>query len=474
MIREIPQSTDHPPLQPELDFLFDRINYERTSSVNYPRHFKLESMRRLLAEMGNPQQHYAIIHVAGTKGKGSVCQMIAATLNAAGIRTGVYSSPHLETIHERISLAGELIRDEQLAESLRLTRLAVQRLDTLAEEEGFRKNSFFEMITATALLHFQLEQAQKVVLETGLGGRLDSTNVCDPELCVITNISLDHTRQLGSTVDKIAREKAGIIKSGVPVVSGVLDPLAAREIHEACAVCNSDLMELDQDFHTRVHEVNDAQQTIRFDSWGALPERHNYLISDLLLNSCGLHQIANAAIAVAAVNLLSDRFRIPQRAIRQAMSEFSMIGRCEILSRQPLVLMDMAHNVASIQALAQTLQRISRSLSPAGRRKLVFATSRDKDLPGMLAQLLPLFDEIVFTRFVENPRARNPQTMWKAAQKLLVGAQSIPQMTIQPDPQLAWQMVRSDLRAADLLCVAGSAFLVAEVRPLMRTQGTKV
>lgn len=471
MLTDLPRSTGHPDdrskLQQELDFLFGRINYERSPGVSYPRHFKLESMRRLLAELGDPQTQYPIIHVAGTKGKGSVCHMIAGALNEAGIVTGVYSSPHIETIRERISVGGALITESQLEKVLARVRRAVEKLDEQAEQGGHRKNSFFEIITATALLHFAEMKVDKVVLEVGLGGRLDSTNVCEPELCVITNISLDHTRQLGSTVDQIAREKAGIIKRGVPVVSGVLDPVAAAEIHETSSVNNSDLIELGTDFHLRLQTTGDGDHALCFDTYGILPECHSYHLESLKLSTAGEHQAMNAAIAVAALNMLPDRFQIPPRSIRRAIAEFGIIGRGEVVCRQPLIVLDMAHNVASAGALAEMLKRLKTG-ECRGQRKLIFASSRDKDLPGMLSRLLPMFEEVVFTRFVENPRATDPQTLLETAVELF--GESRANFRIEANPEAAWASVGSSLSSDDLLCVAGSAFLVSEMRPLILRQ----
>ncbi|MDG1810152.1 MAG: bifunctional folylpolyglutamate synthase/dihydrofolate synthase [Pirellulaceae bacterium] len=468
MFTDLSQTASDPLLQAELEFLFERINYERTVSSNYPRHFKLETMRRLLERLGNPHQDYGIIHVAGTKGKGSVCKMIGGALDAAGIKTGVYSSPHIESICERISLSGQPISEAALAAVLQTTRQAVQQLDAESLLDGSRPSSFFEIITATGLLYFQQQGAEKVILEVGLGGRLDSTNICQPELCVITNISLDHTKQLGTTVDKIAREKAGIIKPGIPVVSGVKDPLAAREIRECCCVCNSDLMELDEDFHYRIIGTESAGCDVHFDTWGMLPERHSYRIDAVKLNAAGHHQVANAAIAVAAINLLTDRFRVSSEAIRKGMAGFSMIGRGEILSRDPWVVVDMAHNVASIDALLAMLRRLHADSGSAGRRRLIFASSQDKDLPGMMSRLLGYFDEVIFTKFVENPRGTDPAELLGIANLALADQAQRPEILIEPHPLAAWQATQTIMQAGDSLCVAGSAFLVAEMRPLLR------
>lgn len=474
-----PNDDSCPELRAELDFVFGRINYERTNAVSYPRHFKLESMRRLLAELDDPQTKYSIIHVAGTKGKGSISRMIAGALNEAGILTGIYSSPHIESLRERFSVGGQLITETELADMLGQVRLAVVRLDERAEHEGFRKNSFFEIMTATAMLHFANRGVEKVVLEVGLGGRLDSTNVCEPELCVITNVSLDHTKQLGDTTDLIAREKAGIIKRGVPVVSGVRDPIARREVRETASVNNSDLVEFGEDFHVRIDaSANQSHPSIRFDTHGNFPERHSYQWSGLTVNSAGQHQAMNAAIAIAALNMLPDRFRISGQAIQSSLEKFTLIGRGEVICNQPLIVMDMAHNVASVEALIGMLDRLHPNRQ-SGTRKLVYATSRDKDVPGMLNRLLPFFDQVVFTKFIENPRAMDPAEILAIAKSVQSESVQVTEqaetaksaaLSIQPNPREAWQAVVSPESTAgtesDLICVAGSAFLVAETRPL--------
>ncbi len=468
MLTEPHESTCDGRLQRELDFLFGRINYECTTDVSYPRHFKLESMRRLLDRLDNPQDSYDIVHVAGTKGKGSVCRMIAGALNQSGIRTGVYSSPHIETICERIHVGGQPISTDHLTRVLGELRNVVLELDRRAETEHWRKNSFFEIITAAALLYFQQQGVQHVVLEVGLGGRLDSTNVCQPRLCVITNISIDHTKQLGSTVDRIAREKAGIIKRRVPVISGATAPLAAREIRETSAVCDSPLIELGRDITVQPLPGESGDLNVRFNTSGSLPDGTDYQMNAVELASPAMHQIENAALAIAALKMLArDRAAINENAIRESLRNFSMIGRCEILARQPFIIVDMAHNVASIRALTHTLRRVVASGSGRGRRILVFGSSRDKDLTGMLDSLLPEFDQAVFTRFVENPRATDPQQLLETAQGVVQKSGLVVSLDATASPAQVWQRIQADLQSDDMLCVTGSAFLIAEMRPLI-------
>ena len=217
-----------------LQFLLGRENYERWQKMPYdPARMGIERMRQLLEAIGSPQENLPIVHVAGTKGKGSTAAMIAAALSAAGYRTGLFTSPHLERIEQRIAIDGQPCTAEEFTALLELLRPAVDTLDRRAAE-GRSGPTFFEIVTAMAFLHFSRKKVQAAVLEVGLGGRLDATNVCQPTVSVITSISFDHTQQLGNTLAAIAGEKAGIIKPGVPVVSGVVQVEARNVIRQAC------------------------------------------------------------------------------------------------------------------------------------------------------------------------------------------------------------------------------------------------
>jgi dihydrofolate synthase/folylpolyglutamate synthase len=225
------QPTPDRDLSKILDKLYGRINYERQVRVS-PTGFRLDKMRELLDRLGNPQSAWPAIHVAGTKGKGSVTTMVGSILTTSGFRTGVYTSPHLEKINQRMAVDGQVISDTQLLAVLAEMGPAIEAMDQEAARKNGNELTFFEITTAAAMLFFAQQSVDYAVLEVGLGGRLDSTNVCEPAVCVITNISLDHTRQLGNTIGKIAREKAGIIKPEVPVISGAIQPDAAAAIAE--------------------------------------------------------------------------------------------------------------------------------------------------------------------------------------------------------------------------------------------------
>lgn len=459
-----------------LAYLHGRIDYERNTKLPYrSRGLKLDRMRELAAGLGNPQLLYPVIHVAGTKGKGSTASMLAAILTAAGYRTGLYTSPHLECVEERMAVDGHLCRPQELVELLRAVRPLVDTLDLAAAQSqgGAGGPTYFEITTATAILHFQRQAVDAAVLEVGLGGRLDSTNICQPEISVITSISFDHTQQLGNTLTAIAEEKAGIIKPGVPVVSGVTaaEPRAAIERIAEERGCRC--FGLDRDFH--VHYRGSQLPAERLDAVpgsGATLDYEEHCgpaplsLPGLSLAMLGRHQAHNAAVAVATVCRLREAgWEIPETAIRAGIAQVHCPARTEVVGRHPTVLLDAAHNVASSQALIDVLDE---SFTSCRRRILIFAVSRDKDAAGILACLLPAFDVLVLTRFLGNPRYTDPNSLAETAERILA-AHPVPNRTVlvRPNASSAWQTARALAVDDDLICIAGSFFLAAELRPMI-------
>ena len=442
-----------------VDRLFARINYERQSKT-CPSDFKLANMVQFLQKLGNPQNAFPVVHVAGTKGKGSVSAMIGAICSAAGLKTGVYSSPHLERIHQRIRINAAEVSDVKLNQALAKLMPTIDDFDSMAERDGSKKLTFFEVITATACQVFADEQADMVVLEVGMGGRLDSTNVCQPEICVITNVSLDHTRQLGNTVEKIAFEKAGIIKPGVPVVSGVTTPEAAKVVRKVADQRGAPLFEMGRDFHCQVD--NDTNQ-LSYQSDGLS-------LSNLELGMFGVHQKINATVAIAVIDkLLQSKWDVNETSIRAGLRSASLPGRCEVVSGPSLVVMDMAHNAASMQALAETLSDDVEGFSTAGKKTLLVAISREKELVDMLHPVIDLFDSFVVTRYVDNPRARSCSEIADCLRTLLrKKGRSMDCLTVIEDPQVAWRSVIEADVQNHAICISGSVFLVAELRPIVR------
>lgn len=450
--------TNHDKLERQLDQLYQRVNYERQSTAG-PRSFKLQTMHDLMHRLGHPHQSAPVIHVAGTKGKGSVSKMIGEILRHAGLKTGIYSSPHLERINQRIAINDELISDLQLSEVFDQIQPAIDALDAEFATRNERGLTFFEIITAAGFQHFANQNVDAVVLEVGLGGRLDSTNVCQPAVSIITNISLDHTKQLGDTIAEIAAEKAGIVKPGVPVVSGALHPDAISVITDVAADRGAHLFQLERDLHVSVDESG----TFRCSG----DTREPFEVLGLECTMPGDHQRANAALATTACKILVDQgWSISDDHIRAGIASATLPGRTEILSRTPFVMMDMAHNGASVDALMQTFNS---EVSASARKRFIVATTREKETAEIVEPLVATADELILTRYQENPRGKPIDELAAAVEESISRrrdfGQRIPDVQIRETPNLAWQYLLGSLDAKDAVCITGSAFLIAELRP---------
>lgn len=449
-----------------LSFLLDRINYERSSQIPTAA-LRLDRMNELVRRLGNPHLRVPVVHVAGTKGKGSTATMIAAILQAAGYRTGLYTSPHLERIEERFVIDGQVCSQQAFVDLTRSVEAVVRELDAEATSADIRMPTFFEITTAMAFVYFAQQPVDIAVLEVGLGGRLDSTNVCQPLVSVITSISFDHTKQLGNTLAAIAREKAGIIKPGVPVVSGVMEDEPRQVIAGIAAERGALLVQFKRDFHASLAAPRGAEQCPALLSGSLINYRENSGGRTCSLNEVdvrlpGEHQVANAATAIAAVRQLSlTGWKIPETAIRTALANVHCPARIEVVRREPTVVVDTAHNVASVAALCRTLGGFA-----ARPRVLVFASSKDKDVPGMLRLLLPEFDEVVLTRYVNNPRSRSPEKLSELAAGELhdLALKMPPNIHQAAEPLAAWAMAEGLAGTTGLICITGSFFLAAELR----------
>jgi dihydrofolate synthase/folylpolyglutamate synthase len=443
--------------QASLDFLYGRLNYERLGMPRSSAELRLGRMRRLLRRLGDPHDALRIVHVAGTKGKGSTSAMIAAALSASGLSTALFCSPHLHRLEERFTIDGTSATPDELIALTNAVRPVVMEIDAEHAARGDRGPTFFEITTAMGLLHFAQRRAEAVVLEVGMGGRLDSTNVVHPTLAVITSISFDHTRQLGTTLAAIAGEKAGILKRSRPAVSGVAEAEPRAVIEQAARQHRVPLRQVGTDFNfiyeppaqpvTRPAAGRVTVKTWRTD-WGTL---------DLPL--MGAHQALNTSIALAALDALAEQGIVVRRdQVVRGFASLRWPARMEVLGERPWLIIDGAHNVASAEALAETL----RTCFPPAPRTLVFGTTRDKDLPGQLRALLPAFDTLITTRYVENPRAVPPTEVAEAIRKL-DGRSAF----VTTDPAEALALARKETPAAGLICVAGSLFLAAEARAIV-------
>lgn len=433
--------------QQSLDYLYSFVNFERTSSFEYnTRTLDLDAFRDLLGRLGDPDRSFKIVHVSGTKGKGSICYMIASVLRSSGIRTGLFTSPHLLDVRERVQVDGKWIDEETFASVL-------SDIEPIHSHQSFARQSYrttFELLTALALVHFAREHVEIAVLETGLGGRLDSTNVTDPMLCVISRIGYDHTNVLGGTLSEIAYEKAGIIKESVPVVVGPQEPEALRVILDTASSRESRIVNVGSEYTCRASTTINNSQMVAIEGMGQL-------IDGAKLPLLGAHQLGNAACAVAAAQLLSETFpQITSQTIRRGLSEVRLMGRIEVLRRDPAVVVDCAHNRESAAALLSTL----RSLFTSVRRTAVVGLSRNKEAELLLAILASYFDRFMVTK-ANTERAMEPSAIADILAPLGV------EFELFQNSADAASKAMAELRPEDLLCVTGSVYLAGELRPVL-------
>lgn len=473
---------ENPQRAAAIDFLLGRINYERMPVLPYgKRQLKLDRMRQLLTRLGNPDAGMPIVHVAGTKGKGSTSAFVASILSASSYKVGLFSSPHLERIEERFGINHTACPTDVLVDLITQLRPVVEAMDQESElaaaegsSEGSLSPTYFELTTAIALMYFAQEKVDLAVLEVGLGGRLDSTNVCQPAVTVITSISLDHTKQLGNTTAEIAAEKAGIIKPGVPVLCGQLDPEPRHVIANIARQHGSRMIEAGEDFthQYKPHRHLDHYESIGRISFSEEISEETFELENVPLRIIGSHQAANAALAVATcLELKRQGWLISSMTIWEGLSAAKLPARVEIISHDPTVILDVAHNVAAAQALVDVLT----TSFDTKQRILVLAVSKDKDVAGIVRVLLPHFRQVVATEYQENPRAVPVAELGKIIRDELAATEpaSATEVIECSLPEEAWQQAqllaqttreRSAKSLAPLICVTGSFFIAAELR----------
>ena len=440
-----------------LAWLDGRVDFERSPQTGSGTSvFGLTRMRRLLAAIDMPHLRYPAVHVAGTKGKGSTVAMIADILAESGHRVGRYMSPHVHTVEERICVNGRPISAADLVAAFRVVIPAVDVLDQAAARRGGRRPTWFEVVTAAAFVHFSRAGVDIAVLETGLGGRLDATNVANTILSVITSISLDHMAILGPTIGHIAREKAGIIKPGTPVISAALHPDARRVIAATARRRRAPLLQLGRDFQAAVIEsagddpLAGGEVEVTTNVGRAASRRYRHAMP-------GRHQAENAAVAVMATRHLDALgHAVPEAAIVRGLATARLPARIERLSSSPLVVIDAAHNVASMESLLDTLAPVLATRQP---RVLVFAASNDKQIEEMLAVATGRFDHVVLTRYSTNRRGATLERLLAAAK-----AADLPKPLSASTPTEALRRAKSLAGRRGVVCIAGSFFLAAELR----------
>ena len=427
-------------------YILSFVDWERAPAQAFAAaNFDLRRVHSLLARLGNPHLGRRTIHIAGSKGKGSVAVMIASVLQAAGYRSGLYTSPHLHNVRERIVVDGQPIGEDEFA---RLTEVLVPQVAAENEDGRFGQLTTFELLTALAFLYFQDRDAQWQVLEVGMGGRLDATNVVDEKaVCVITLISLEHTTVLGDTVEKIAAEKAAILRPGTTAVMAPQPyPEAASVIQQRAAELGAPLLDVGETFFVQRLGWDLTGQSFRLTGSGCSRE--------LWLPLLGAHQLENAATAVATIDALrKGGVAVSEESIGEGLGRVRWPGRLEVLRDKPLIVADGAHNGDSARRLRQALP----DHFCFDRAILVMGVSGDKTVGAMAEELAPLTHLLIATRS-QHPRAAEPEAVAAAFAARGVASETCP--TVAAALDRAQALAGGD----DLICVVGSLFVVAEAR----------
>jgi len=426
--------------QQALDYIYSFIDYETEPRPRDAAHYDLRRMDELLARLGNPHLKARTVHIAGTKGKGSVAAMTASVLTESGYVTGLYTSPHLHTFNERIRIDGKLISDDEI---VTLVKELEPEVEAVNERAAYGKLTTFELITALGFMYFNMKKVDFQVIEVGLGGTLDATNVVQPEICVITTIGYDHTEVLGNALTEIAGWKAGIIKPGVTVVTSSQVEEADRVIEEVCLARGAELIKVGRDVTWQGLEHDYKGQSFRVK--GRLGSY------ELSMPLTGDHQLNNAATAVAALEVLADRgFKITGHSIAVGLARVSWPGRLQVLNLKPLLVVDGAHTPDSARRLRESIEKYF----DFDRAILIIGASADKDISGILSELVPVFNKVIATRSI-HPRSMPTEPVIGELRRLGVEAQEA------GDVSIAMSQALSEVGENDFICVTGSLFVVA-------------
>ncbi len=445
--------------QETLDYLYDFVNFEHRRLDQYSaENFSLDRVYELLELLGNPHESFRSIHIAGTKGKGSVAMMCAATLSASGLKTALYTSPHLQDFRDRIRILSPSDGDGRISKA-RVVEL-VERLKPATEK--IPNLTWYEQVTAIAFLHFSDEAVDIAVVEVGLGGRLDASNVLTPLVSVITSLSFDHTYLLGNTLADIAIEKAGIIKTGVPAISSPQRPEALAELERIARERNAKITVIGREWAYEATEERLSKDRA-LENW-----KHEILLtktpdSSLIpagtrfsLALAGRHQQENAVVAMATLDAIKDDFpTLTITAVKDGLAHVVWPGRMQVLTHglgQPTLLADCAHNVDSARKLVLTIQNDFEF----EKLILILGATADKDVKGILSSLLPIFDRVLFASS-GHPRASDPGELARQAAEL--GFESQTYVDVAEALRSAWSMSQE----GDLICVTGSIFLVGDL-----------
>ncbi|MCL2647007.1 MAG: bifunctional folylpolyglutamate synthase/dihydrofolate synthase [Phycisphaerales bacterium] len=454
-----PSADSHPQYAKAINFLMSHTDYEKMRVVRYnTTTFSLDRMRTLLKHLGNPQTKFKTAHVAGTKGKGSTCHMLAAMLQSGGLKTGLYTSPHLVDIRERIRLNNELISHQDFVSLVRRVETALRKMTGgVGGEAGevgvLDRPTFFEIFTAMAFCYFADQKVDIAVIETGMGGRLDSTNVLMPEVCAVTSISKDHMSVLGNTLAKIAEEKAGIFKKDIPAITCIQDADVANVLRRVANTAKAPLQIVGQDI----------EFSYRFEITRLLgPHMRVCLTTEssrfehLAVPLMGEHQAVNCGLALAMLDKLKQRgLTFDDAKALDGLAKVKIPGRLEVVSKSPRVIIDGAHNAASVQALIRGIgQHV-----PYDSMVVIFGCNCDKDIDGMLEQISLGADKVIFTKSKNNPKAADPLELsnlyTERYGKMAQIADSFPR---------AMEIAERAISKEDLITITGSFYVIGEAK----------
>jgi dihydrofolate synthase/folylpolyglutamate synthase len=426
--------------QAALDYIYSFVDYETQRRPHDALNYDLRRVEEILGRLGNPHNKAKSVHVAGSKGKGSVSAMIASVLSTSGYRTGLYTSPHLLNFNERIRVDDRLASDAEIADLVDRIKPEVEAVNSKAT---YGRLTTFEIITALGFAYFAMKECDINVVEVGLGGRLDATNVILPEVCAITSISLEHTDVLGNTLAEIAAEKAGIIKQGRAVVSSPQATEVDRVIDRVCREKQARLVRAGIDITWEQTGFDASQQSLKVK--GRLGEY------ELTIPLVGEYQLENAAVAVGCLETLMEKgYHTTPSSITAGLAKVNWPGRLQVLRRHPYVVADGAHNPYSAAKLREALQKYFRF----EHATLIIGTSSDKDIAGMVAELAPVFSRVIVTRSI-HPRALATATLVAEFNRQGIAAEAT------EDISVALPMAISGAGENDLICVTGSLFVAA-------------
>ncbi len=426
-------------------------NYDQAIEWLYDLHlfgikFGLKKIEKLLEYLDNPQNKLKIIHVGGTNGKGSVCAILGSILINAGFKVGVNTSPHLSEFTERIQINGEQISKDKVVKYANLLEEIRERINS---ETKYGYATYFEVVTAMALKYFADNNVDYVILEVGLGGTYDATNIVTPVITVLTSIALDHTEHLGNTLTSIAENKAGIIKTNSPVLTSNTSPEVLDVIIKTCKSQKSECYQIGKDISTKLLESN--LNGVKFNYSGL-----NFDFSELHVPLLGVHQMENASLAVGVLDILRTQkeVNISEQTIRDGLEKTYWPGRLEIIQKSPLVLLDGAHNPAGAKALRESLKSFEYK-----DLYLVFGCSEEKNIKNLVSELIPLAKKIFITQ-ANIRRAATPDLILKQIEDYNLEKAVV--LPVKSAVNIAQEQADND----DLICICGSLFIVGEAREL--------